>query len=64
MSRHSTFFSQENNVATSPSSTFGADLSLDNHLVIDPSRGVLAKDVEVLLEHLYHDAYEKAILYV
>ncbi|KAH0586669.1 hypothetical protein H2248_007889 [Termitomyces sp. 'cryptogamus'] len=53
LSRHSRFFAE-----TDPSASMNDryDLSLDSYISVDQSRNVRARDVEVLLEHLYHDA--------
>ncbi|KAG6867277.1 hypothetical protein C0993_005059 [Termitomyces sp. T159_Od127] len=53
LSRHSPFFSE---LDLSASKTDGSDPSLNLYLSVDRSRSVRAKDVEVLLEYLYHDA--------
>ncbi|KAG6911414.1 hypothetical protein DXG01_016511 [Tephrocybe rancida] len=55
LSRHSRFFS-ETDPSTAVTVEGGSDLmALDSCLLLDQSRSVRAKDVEVLLEHIYHD---------
>ncbi|KAF5378351.1 hypothetical protein D9615_008761 [Tricholomella constricta] len=58
LSRHSRFFaySDHAHVPTSTNLNVASDLEYEIHIVVDPSRRVQVKDVEVLLEHFYHDA--------
>ncbi|KAG6865149.1 hypothetical protein C0991_004831 [Blastosporella zonata] len=51
LSRHSRFFASATINVDS-----GSDLPLDSYVLVDQDRSVRAKDVEVLLEHFYHDA--------
>lgn len=53
LSRHSRFFSE---VEPSANISDGPEPLLGPYLSVDTSRSVRAKDVEVLLEYLYHDA--------
>ncbi|KAG6872398.1 hypothetical protein C0995_009988 [Termitomyces sp. Mi166 len=53
LSRHSRFFAGTH---ASASVNDGSDLAFDSYISVDQSRSVRAKDLEVLLEHLYHDA--------
>ena len=53
LSRHSNFFAHSQGITTPD---LREDLALDcDYIVVDHEKGVLAQDVEVLLEHLYHD---------
>jgi hypothetical protein len=54
LSRHSGFFAQSKPRASNTSG-INVDLSLDVHIVVDPIRQVAVRDVEILLEHFYHD---------
>ena len=54
LSCHSSFFAQcqmKDTIDTTSSS----DRDPNVHIVVDPGGRVLSRDVEVLLEHLYHD---------
>ncbi|KAG5644410.1 hypothetical protein DXG03_008577 [Asterophora parasitica] len=54
LARHSNFFARTD-LAPPPNSDVASDPEIDLHIVVDPSRRIRAKDVEVLLEHFYHD---------
>lgn len=57
LSRHSSFFAQHQSIAKS-SKDNREDGDVDcNYIVVGHERRVLVHDVEVLLEHLYHDVY-------
>jgi hypothetical protein len=56
LSRHSNFFAHCDAVTKTLDDTIREDLVSDcDYIVVDLDRRVLAQDVEVLLEHLYHD---------
>lgn len=59
LSRLSSFFAQSkagtSKASNYPYKTIGT--GTDVHIVVDSSRRVLVKDVEILLEHLYHDMW-------
>jgi hypothetical protein len=57
LSRHSSFFAHHRIKASygSMAGNWGVDKIPGVYIVVDPSRHVLTQDVEVLLEHLYHD---------
>ncbi|KAG6845268.1 hypothetical protein H0H87_011677 [Tephrocybe sp. NHM501043] len=52
LSRHSRFFAGVDPINLDS----GSDLTLESCILLDQGRNVRAKDLEVLLEHFYHDA--------
>ncbi|KAF8054778.1 hypothetical protein FPV67DRAFT_1050376 [Lyophyllum atratum] len=56
LSRHSKFFALDDQKLTPISPTVEPALDIKPHFAVDPRLGISAKDVEALLEHLYHDA--------
>jgi len=56
LSRHSNFFAQYPAINRVPKEAIREDWKADDDYIdVDRDRHVLAEDVEVLLEHLYHD---------
>jgi BTB/POZ domain len=56
LARHSNFFAQLGATPKLSNDALREDLAEDCHyIVVDLKKRVLAQDVEVLLEHLYHD---------
>ncbi|KAF8236753.1 hypothetical protein L208DRAFT_1421801 [Tricholoma matsutake] len=56
LARHSNFFAHFHAVAKTSSDNFREDWAIGcDYIVVDLNKRVLVQDVEVLLEHLYHD---------
>src|ERR1700733_3943841 len=57
LSRHSSFFAQHQYITkTSEDNREDGDMDCD-YIMIGHERRVLVQDVEILLEHLYHDVW-------